>query len=70
LTKEDCRKLLLDYPDLNKAYELNVKMDSKDAPDENKNSDFENDDSHESVNSSRFAIKDTKAVKTTTGRSW
>ena len=28
LTREDCRRLLLEYPELNSAYELNVKMDA------------------------------------------
>ena len=29
LTKEDCRRLLLEYPELNSAYELHVKMDAE-----------------------------------------
>mmetsp|Transcript_21671 Transcript_21671/g.29042 ORF Transcript_21671/g.29042 Transcript_21671/m.29042 type:complete len:89 (-) Transcript_21671:1563-1829(-) len=34
LTKDDCRRLLLEYPDLNAAYELHVKMDDAGEPSE------------------------------------
>ena len=34
LTREDCRRLLLEYPELNSAYELNVKMDAQGEPSE------------------------------------
>ena len=37
MTKEDCKRLLLEYPDLNKAYEIHVKMDMQEVDGENDN---------------------------------
>jgi len=34
LTKDDCMRLLLEYPELNKAYELHVKLDAEGNSDE------------------------------------
>ena len=38
LTKDDCRRLLLEYPELNSAYELHVKMDAEGEPSESESS--------------------------------
>ena len=39
LTKDDCRRLLLEYPELNSAYELHVKMDAEGEPSDNSEED-------------------------------
>ena len=38
MTKDDCRRLLLEYPELNSAYELHVKMDAEGEPSESESS--------------------------------